>query len=83
VTQLNTILTFVAGTLVGGLIADAVGDFLLLLTGTIAVTTALACLVVYWNEDEPRPWDRGVGYGSTIGLALGLIIAIIDTNLPS
>ncbi len=81
--QLSTILTFIAGTLFGGLIADTVGDFLLLLTGTIAITTALACFVSYWNEDEPRQWDRAVGYGSTIGLGLGLMIAIIDTNLPS
>lgn len=76
-------LTLLTGTVVGGLIADTANDFLLLLTGTIAISTALSSLLTWWNEDEPRAWDRAVGHGAIIGLALGVIIAIVDTLFPS
>jgi len=81
--QLLTVFTFVAGAVVGGLIADTTGDFLLLLTSTIAIATGLSSLLTWWNEDEPRRWDRAVGHGAIIGLAVGLILAIVDTLFPS
>ena len=81
--QLLTVFTFVAGAVVGGLIADTTGDFLLLLTSTIAIATGLSSLLTWWNEDEPRHWDRAVGHGAIIGLAVGLILAIVDTLFPS
>lgn len=33
--------------------------------------------VIWILERDPR-WDRGVGYGSLLGLLLGLALAIVD-----
>ncbi len=81
--QLFTTPTFLVFAVVGGLIADTANDFLLLLTGTIAISTALSSLLTWWNEDEPRALDRAVGLGAIIGLAVGVVIAIVDTFFPS
>lgn len=59
--QLGGVLALVAGAVIAGKIADGVGDFLLLVTGAIGIGVALSSLVTYWNEDEPRQWDRAVG----------------------
>lgn len=81
--QLLGTVALLASAVIAGRIAGGVGDFLLLVTGSIAIGVALSSLVTYWNEDEPRQWDRAVGYGTMIGFAFGVVLAIIDTLFPS
>lgn len=72
--QLGTFVTFPAGLVIGGAIADATGDFLLLVTSGIALGAAFGTLTVVLLDVDPR-WDLGVGLGSLIGLFLGLLAA--------
>jgi hypothetical protein len=78
--QLVTFAVFLAGPIIGGELADATGDFLLLVTSGIALGAAFGTLTVLLLDVDPR-WELGVGLGSLLGLFLGLLAAILDTAI--
>ena len=74
------LLTFVSGLLMGGAVAEgAVGDFLAIAGGCVGLGAGVGALAIWVLEREPR-WDRGVGYGSLVGLLVGLALAIVDAG---
>ncbi len=76
--QLAPILTFLAGLLLGGAIADGgIGDFLAIAGGCVGLGAGLGAAAIWILERNPR-WDHGVGYGSLFGLLIGLALAIVD-----
>lgn len=80
--NLQMVATFLLGLSFGGAIAEATGDFLLIVTGCITLGAALGSAYVWLRQYEPQ-WDRGVGLGSLVGLAVGLVLAILDAGLGS
>jgi hypothetical protein len=78
VNQILLTLTFVLGVLLGGAIADGgVGDFLAIAGGCVGLGAGVGAAAIWILERDPR-WDRGVGYGSLLGLLVGLALAIVD-----
>ena len=76
--QILLTLTFVLGVLLGGAIADGgVGDFLAIAGGCVGLGAGVGAAAIWILERDPR-WDRGVGYGSLLGLLVGLALAIVD-----
>jgi hypothetical protein len=80
VNQLTPILTFLSGLLLGGAIADGpIGDFLAITGGCVGLGAGLGAAAIWIIEQDPR-WDRGVGYGSLLGLLIGLALALVDAG---
>ena len=76
--QLASAVTFLLGILVGGALADGgFGDFLAIVGGCVGVGAGAGALAAWLLSYEPA-WDRGIGYGSIIGLAWGLVLAVVD-----
>jgi hypothetical protein len=78
VNQLASALLFLAGLSLGGALANgAVGDFLAIAGGCVGLGAGIGAAAIWILERNPR-WDRGVGYGSLLGLLVGLALAIVD-----
>ena len=69
--------SFVAGLLIGGSIAGAAEDFLILWAGGITVGAFGGALVVFVAQREPD-FNAGIGWGSLLGGLLGLALAVAD-----
>jgi hypothetical protein len=92
----DTLSAALAGLILGGTLAQAAGDFLLLFTGGLAAggfSGAVAGLVRDWRRRRSsrgsttylyeRPGERTAAetmgfYGSLVGGAIGLVVAILD-----
>ena len=92
----DTLTAAVVGLILGGTLARAAGDFLLLFTGGLAAggfAGAVAGLVRDWRRRRSSrgstsylyewPGERAAAetmgfYGSLVGGAIGLIVAILD-----
>ena len=73
--QLVLVLTCVSGVVMGGALAEgAVGDFLALSGGCVGLGAGIGAAAIWILER----WERGVGYGSPVGLLVGLALAIVD-----
>ena len=92
----DTVTAALVGLVLGGTLARAAGDFLLLFTGGLAAggfAGAVAGLVRDWRRRRSsrgstiylyeRPGERATAettgfYGSLVGGAIGLVVAILD-----
>lgn len=78
---LATLVTFVAGLLLGGSLADSgLGDFLAIVGGCTGFGAGLGSVIAWMLDYEPR-WGAGAGYGSALGFALGIFLAVVDLGL--
>ncbi len=94
--QLAAALTLIAGIVIGGAIADALGDFLMLFSGGVTVGGVLGAAYglarrrghrrdeadpIRWGAREPADWQRYGSIGGLAGGAAGLLLAIVDALL--
>ena len=77
-----TALTFLAGALVGGAIADGAEAFALIFGLGVTGGAFLGSLYAWLTHHEPD-WGRATGLGTLLGGLTGLIVAIIDAGLGS
>lgn len=56
-----------------------IGDFLAITGGCVGLGAGLGAAAIWIIEQDPR-WDRGVGYGSLLGLLIGLALALVDAG---
>ena len=74
------ILTFFAGALLGGALADGADAFALLFGLGVTGGAFLGAAYTWLTDYEPR-WGDAAGLGGLIGGFLGLAAAIIDAEL--
>ena len=72
--------TFLMGLFVGGLLAEWIGDFMLIVSSSIALAAAVFSTVEWLRRAEPQ-WDRAVGLGTIAGFAIGVLLAMIDAGV--